>query len=225
MKMATTADELPYEPKGKDARRGKCFAKFVLCTNNETGFALLTSADTRFWVIKVSPFEGAEDTEIEEKMKAEIPAFLHYLKNRKLHYPKVGRLYFDDSLFRTPALNAVIESSETPLVKNVKDVLLTQFFTLNQTVVRLSVEVLFELTKRQTKEADKSEVRRYLNDAVKKGLLAKGENTTFVYFDGKETQQGKSRIYIFHAKNWLNEEDYDELKRQIEEREHENSNF
>ncbi len=225
MKMATTADELPYEPKGKDARRGKCFAKFVLCTNNETGFAPLTSADTRFWVIKVSPFEGAEDTEIEEKMKAEIPAFLHYLKNRKLHYPKVGRLYFDDSLFRTPALNAVIETSETPLVKNVKDVLLTQFFTLNQTVVRLSVEVLFELTKRQTKEADKSEVRRYLNDAVKKGLLAKGENTTFVYFDGKETQQGKSRIYIFHAKNWLNEEDYDELKRQIEEREHENSNF
>jgi hypothetical protein len=38
-----------------------------------------------------------------------------------------------------------------------------------------------------TKEVDKSEVRRYLNDAVKKGLLAKGENTTFVYFDGKET--------------------------------------
>jgi hypothetical protein len=63
---------------GKDARRGKCFAKFVLCTNNETGFAPLTSADTRFWVIKVSPFEGAEDTEIEEKMKDEIHVIIHY---------------------------------------------------------------------------------------------------------------------------------------------------
>ena len=223
MKMATTSDELPYEPKGKDARRGKCFAKFVLCTNNETGFAPLTSADTRFWVIKVSPFEGAEDTEIEEKMKDEIPAFLHYLKNRELHYPKAGRLYFDDNLFRTPALNAVIEASEPPLIKNVKDVLLTQFFTLNQIVVRLSVEVLFELTKKQTRDADKYEIRRYLNESVKKGVSAKGENTTFVYFDGKETQQGKSRIYIFHAKNWLNEEDYNDLRKQIEERENENS--
>ena len=45
----------------------------------------------------------------------------------------------------------------------VSSCVLTQFFTLNQTVVRLFVEVLFELTKRQTKEADKSEVRRYLN--------------------------------------------------------------
>ena len=150
---------------------------------------------------------------------------MEFDKRKTLTVSQLGFLYFDDSLFRTPALTAVIETSETPLVKNVKDVLLTQFFTLNQTVVRLSVEVLFELTRRQTKEADKSEVRRYLNDAVKKGFLAKGENTTFVYFDGKETQQGKSRIYIFHAKNWLNEEDYDELKRQIEEREQENSNF
>ena len=174
-------------------------------------------------MIKVSPFEGAEDTEIEEKMKDEIPAFLHYLKNRELHYPKTGRLYFDDNLFRTPALNAVIEASEPPLIKNVKDVLLTQFFTLNQIVVRLSVEVLFELTKKQTRDADKYEIRRYLNESVKKGVLAKGENTTFVYFDGKETQQGKSRIYIFHAKNWLNEEDYNDLKKQIEERENENS--
>lgn len=62
-----------------------------------------------------------------------------------------------------------------------------------------------------------------MNEAVKEGVLAKGENTTFVYFDGKETRQGKSRIYIFHAKNWLNEEDYNDLKKQIEEREDENS--
>ena len=95
----------------------------------------------------ILPGRHGQDTEIEEKMKDEIPAFLHYLKNRELHYPKAGRLYFDDNLFRTPALNAVIEANEPPLIKNVKDVLLTQFFTLNQIVVRLSVEVLFELTK------------------------------------------------------------------------------
>ena len=29
-------------------------------------------------MIKVSPFEGAEDTEIEEKMKDEIHVFIHY---------------------------------------------------------------------------------------------------------------------------------------------------
>ena len=83
----------------------------------------------------ILPGRHGQDTEIEEKMKDEIPAFLHYLKNRELHYPKSGRLYFDDNLFRTPALNAVIEASEPPLIKNVKDVLLTQFFTLNQCVV------------------------------------------------------------------------------------------
>lgn len=218
LKQATTSKELPYEGKGKDARMGKNFVKFVLCSNDESGFVVINAEETRFCIVKVPPIEEASDPHLLEKMESEIPALLHYLQNRSMHYQESSRLYFDENLYRTPALNDIIEASENPLIRNIKDVIRSQFEWQRKKTIRLSSEVLFKLTQEQYKAADKAQIEQFIKESYKKHLLTKKDSTTFSYYLDADTEwQGKkARIYVFNAKDWLTSSDYEDLKREIE---------
>ena len=217
LKLATTSKELAYEGKGKDARMGKNFAKFILCSNDESGFVKIDAEETRFCIVKVPPINEARDPHLLEKMSKEIPAFLQYLKNRPMHYVERSRLYFDEKLYRTPALDNIIEASVSPLIKNVKDVIRSQFLWQRKSSIKLSSEVLFTLTYNQYKAADKMLIEDYMNEAVKKGLVAKRESSTFYYFSDADTQlQGKkARLYVFKAEDWLSASDYNDLMKEL----------
>ncbi|MBQ6305514.1 MAG: DUF3854 domain-containing protein [Bacteroidales bacterium] len=217
LKLATTSKELAYEGKGKDARMGKNFAKFILCSNDESGFVKIDAEETRFCIVKVPPINEARDPHLLEKMSKEIPAFLQYLKNRPMHYVERSRLYFDEKLYRTPALDNIIEASVSPLIKNVKDVIRSQFMWQRKGSIKLSSEVLYTLTYNQYKAADKMLIEDYMNEAVKKGLVAKRESSTFYYFSDAETQlQGKkARLYVFKAEDWLSASDYNDLMKEL----------
>jgi len=217
LKLATTSKELAYEGKGKDARMGKNFAKFVLCSNDESGFVKIDAEETRFCIVKVPPINEASDPHLLEKMSKEIPAFLQYLKNRSMHYVERSRLYFDENLYRTPALVNIIEASMSPLIKNIKDVIRSQFIWQRKGSIKLSLEVLYTLTYNQYKAADKMLIEDYLNEAFKKGLVAKRESTTFSYYLDAETESKgkKARLYVFMAENWLSASDYNELMKEL----------
>ena len=217
LKQAATSKELAYEGKGKDARMGKNFVKFVLCSNDESGFVKIDAEETRFCIVKVPPIVGQSDPHLLEKMEAEIPAFLYYLKNRPMHYQERSRLYFDENLYRTEALVSLIEAGESLLVKNVKDVIKMQFFWQRKDVVRLSSEVLFDQTSKQYKAADKAQIEEFIKEAYKKHLVEKKDSTTFSYYLDAETEwpARKARIYVFKAKDWLSSSDYDDLMKEI----------
>lgn len=68
--------------------------------------------DSRFWVIKVPTIpDKNKDPDLLEKMTTEIPAFLYFLKNRKILHARVDRFWFSRSLLDTQEKRKVIDFS------------------------------------------------------------------------------------------------------------------
>ncbi len=107
IKNLSTAQTFKSEAKGKDRSEVEFFGKFILCSNNEDSFIQIDPGETRYWVIKV-PVLQKEEVSIIHKLKTEIPAFLYFLKERKLSTEQKSRLWFDPKLLTTDALKRVV---------------------------------------------------------------------------------------------------------------------
>ncbi|MEQ8535455.1 MAG: DUF5906 domain-containing protein, partial [Imperialibacter sp.] len=144
IKNLSTAKTFKAEAKGKDRIEGEFFGKFILCSNNENNFIQIDPGETRYWVIKVHPFES-EDVFLLDKLKSEIPAFLHLLNTRPVSTKYSTRMWFDPKLFRTPALLKVIHKNrsriETELIQIVCDLL--EEFELEQIEMCLNDPIPF----------------------------------------------------------------------------------
>ena len=79
LKNLSTTLSYKVEAKGKDRDEIAFFAKFVLCSNNEYLPVVIDPGETRYWVRKI-PKLTTDDTTFLEKIRYEIPAFLHALR-------------------------------------------------------------------------------------------------------------------------------------------------
>lgn len=79
------------EAQGRDREEVSFFAKFVLCSNNEHLPVVIDPGETRYWVRKIERLQH-DDTAFLDKVRAEIPAFLHHLSERPLSTMKQFRL-------------------------------------------------------------------------------------------------------------------------------------
>ena len=84
LKNLSTTLSYKVEAKGKDRDKIAFFAKFVLCSNNEYLPVIIDAGETRYWVRKIDRLQS-DDTDFLQKLKAEIPAFLHSCNTE--HYP------------------------------------------------------------------------------------------------------------------------------------------
>jgi hypothetical protein len=107
IKNLSTAKTFKSEAKGKDRSEVEFFGKFILCSNNEDNFIQIDPGETRYWVIKV-PVLAHEEVNMLYKLKSEIPAFLYFLKDRKIFTDQKSRMWFDHKLLKTEALRRVI---------------------------------------------------------------------------------------------------------------------
>ena len=110
IKYLSTTNVNKLEAKGKDKREVEFFGKFILCSNNEENFIKIDHHETRFWVLKV-PSIKKEKTEFLEKLASEVPAFLYYLKNRKLSTRHKTRMWFSAEQIETPALKKLMQNN------------------------------------------------------------------------------------------------------------------
>jgi hypothetical protein len=93
LKNLSTTLSYKVEAKGKDRDEIAFFAKFVLCSNNEYLPVIIDAGETRYWVRKIDRLQS-DDTDFLQKLKAEIPAFLHFLQHRTLSTEKESRMWF-----------------------------------------------------------------------------------------------------------------------------------
>ncbi len=110
LKNLSTTLYYKVEAKGKDRDEIAFFAKFVLCSNNEYLPVIIDAGETRYWVRKINRLQS-DDTNFLQRLKAEIPAFLHFLINRKLSTERESRMWFNPSLLHTEALQRIIRSN------------------------------------------------------------------------------------------------------------------
>ena len=123
IKYLSTTNINKLEAKGKDKREVEFFGKFVLCSNNEENFIKIDHHETRFWVLKV-PGIKKEQTSYLENLSEEIPAFLYYLKHRKLHSTHQTRMWFSPAQIETPALRKLVQHNKNRIEKELANILM-----------------------------------------------------------------------------------------------------
>ena len=92
IKAYSPADIVPVNPKGQKQFSIDFFGKFQFYSNNEK-MIYLTKFDQRFWIVEV-PVPKHDDPNLLQKMKDEVPAFLHFIKNRELVTKCESRMHF-----------------------------------------------------------------------------------------------------------------------------------
>jgi hypothetical protein len=144
VKSLSTADKIFMNAKGKDHVEIDFFAKFIFLTNNEDNFIYASDEDVRYWIRKVSRITST-NVDILKDLKDEIPSFLHMLNKRKIVTENLTRAWFHSDLIKTEALKKVVASSQSTLVKEIRQQIRDMFFDFPDLMQ-------IEMTKRAVKE-------------------------------------------------------------------------
>ena len=73
----------------------------------------------------------SDDTDFLQKLKAEIPAFLHFLQHRQLSTEKESRMWFNPKLLETDALRKIIRNNRNRLEIEMGELLLDIMANMN----------------------------------------------------------------------------------------------
>ena len=166
LKNLSTTLSYKVEAKGKDRDEIAFFAKFVLCSNNEYLPVIIDAGETRYWVRKINRLQS-DDTDFLQKLKAEIPAFLHHLQHRAMATKKESRMWFAPSLLHTEALRKIIRSNRNRLEIEMCELILDIMdSTGTDTFSFCYNDVLLLLVHSQVK-VEKHQVRKVLQECWK----------------------------------------------------------
>lgn len=213
LKMIATNSSIPIEKKGKEAGEVPNFAKLIMCSNDETNFLKIEIEDTRYWIIRVKGIDpDKRDPHMAERMEAEIPAFLHYLKHRTMFYAERTRLWFDSDDYATEALKKIQERTGNVIWQNIVMVVRQQFEYQLKPQIRLDVKAiqfLFELNKCKAVESRKIhyilEDHNYKTQGVRQFFYRVG------YGHDTETDGKKGRVYEFDYTDFFTPGEWEEL--------------
>ena len=230
IKNLSTGDKVQLRLMQKDPIEIDFFGKFILLTNNEDTFIQATDDDERFWVIKV-PKPKTMDTRILKKLKDEIPAFLHFLSNRKLSTEEKSRMWFEPKLIMTAALKNVIEASKPKVDKQLKLWVRNCFLDFYQEIQDGNNGMLYiplpfmqetilqrKFTEPEIKRSlERMNVQQYTS---KSGLISTTSSFITTRSPTGDTLylKEKSRPYIFKATDFITEKDlasYDLLRQEL----------
>ena len=191
IKGLSTAGSIMKEAKGTDQVAMDFFGKFILLSNNEDNFASIDKEEIRFWVIKV-PVINSRNVGLLDDLLEEIPAFLHFLSQRKIITQNKERHWFETRLLRTEALDRIVDNSK-PTVQKLLRISLTDLF--NATVHRKITIPLDAIVKELLKNKyDKTYVKQTLHEmGFKTNDVAR---LSYPRFTEKLDQQGNASIEI-----------------------------
>ncbi|REH54724.1 hypothetical protein C7448_102248 [Tenacibaculum gallaicum] len=165
IKNLSTAGTYKIESKGKDKLETNFFGKFILCSNNEENFIQIDENEIRYWIIKVNSFQ-VEDVDMLEKLKKEIPHFLHFLNKRKIVSERKTRMWFTKQQIYTPALDKVVKGNKTYLSQEIKEIITDDFIAFEVDVLRYTATDLFEKLSKGLRTT-RSKISKSLKDDYK----------------------------------------------------------
>lgn len=168
-KLAT--DERQYlEFKGADVQEIPFYGKIIICSNDADSLMKIDEGEIRWFVIRVPKFSTPEDPEFRNKLRAEIPAWLHYLSTRQLTHPKEGRAWFNPEYLVTEQLKLIIEKTRNRTDKVVDECLIDMFTTYKVSRIDIDLKKLVEIINKEgysKYKLDVQDVKNYLKDKRK----------------------------------------------------------
>jgi len=217
IKNMTTGKTTYVQFKGVDVKEVDNIAKLIMVGNDERDMLPLEAEDVRFFILKVYPFEK-EDPDFEDKLKDEIPAFLYFLKNRKIFHPKETRAWFKYDYLVTEQMKKMVEFSKSPLEKDLTEFIIDYMTTFNVSEFQIDLKRLKQKLDEDSgyKKHDKSKLREFLQDI--KGLHTSKSADRFTIYNeiNPDTAQISEqhyvgKVYTFTAKDWMQEAQYTEF--------------
>ena len=166
LKNLSTTRNYKMEAKGRDREEVSFFAKFVLCSNNEYLPVVIDPGETRYWVRKI-PRLTTDDTTFLEKIRYEIPAFLHTMTYRQLSTAEESRMWFDPKLIDTDALQKIIRANRNRVELELSELLLDIMVTRNVDAVDFCPNDILCLFDHHRVKADRTSLRKVVQDCWK----------------------------------------------------------
>ncbi len=163
IKYLSTTNTHKTEAKGRDKKESNFFGKFILCSNNETSFIKIDKEEIRFWVLKIEQFEK-EDVFFLEKLTKEIPAFLHFLSNRKLSTENNSRMWFTPQEIKTSALEKLVRFNSSKLEIEIANILLNVIENLDIEKLDFSFTDLQNILNKFKVKYDAVEIKNIVRD-------------------------------------------------------------
>ncbi len=161
LKYLSTSNTQKLEAKGKDRVEIYIFIKFIICTNNEYNFIKIDEFSERFWVRKINRLKH-ENTEMLEDLKEEIPAFLHFLTQRKLSTRKQSRMWFSFEQIKTKAFTRLVQNNKSRVEKELASILYMIMERLEMEEIQLCPYDAVDLVYRSRIKTSQNEMRRIL---------------------------------------------------------------
>jgi hypothetical protein len=213
LKKLATDDRQFLQFKGKDVQEIDFFSKIILCSNDEKRIMKIDEGEIRWLIVRVPVIpQDKKDPELIEKLKREIPAFLGYLKNRKVHHKNEERHWFNSKHLITEQLKEVVRETKDYNQKAVDDVVRECFIEYDiSEFVAAADQIKKEIDDHGKYKVEKRNVREYLQE--KMGLKpSKGTVKSSFPYGYKTDASGAESInylsksckgYTFHISDWL----------------------
>ena len=201
LKTLITNKTVISEGKGTASKPIANYAKLIMCSNDETNFIKIESEENRYAIIKVGTIQE-KDPDFLSKMKEEIPAFLHFLKNRRLHHERKDRLWFDPIAFETEALLKIQERTAPMLERHIKGVIREQFEYSGKETLRFPFSFIKDRVSLRYNRADTEKIKDWLHDHGYKT----GNANTYSYYNESgtaTTPEEKPRLYTFQRSDFI----------------------
>lgn len=224
IKNMATGKVMWLEGKGTNAESVENFTHLIFCSNDEKNFMQIDAGENRFAVLKVPTLkkEGSkDDPELLQKMRKEIPAFLNYLQNRKLHYSvNSTRFWFPEHVYTTEALKVIMDRTKDTLETELVDFFTDMFLDTKQAELNYTLKDLHNLLNENTSlKLPKKKLGDILED---KYGISPGPSRRYKLFtvdkNGEPLEQGKKgRFCTFQAQDWLSDKDMKELQKNDED--------
>lgn len=163
IKNLSTARSYKVESKGVDRAEVEFFGKFILCSNNEDDFICIDPLETRYWIRKVHPLQNSDPLML-DKLKGEVPAFVFFLRSRKIASAKKSRMWFTPEDLNTESLKRIKlrfrNKAESELLEIITEILdnyeIEEFHFTNKDAI--------ELLRSNNIRVNRGEVKRILDN-------------------------------------------------------------
>lgn len=226
LKQLATSKEQQLQYKGVDNKKIAYFGKLVICSNDADNVMKIEEGENRWFIVKV-PVLPKKDPEMMDKIKSEIPAWLHYLSQRKVFHPKKTRIWFDDKLIMTEQYHKIIQMTRDHFEQIFEEWLKDQFLTYGDGILRYSMKDILTFMNDPSVckyKVDQKKVLYYLEEK-KKLFKIKGRYKFPVRFDkdlnGDYTDRviythDNGRYYEFKFEDWLTDKEQIEFMKAAE---------
>jgi hypothetical protein len=175
------------------------FGKVIICTNKEQDFMRIDEEEIRFWIRKV-PQISTINTNIENDLTNEVPAFLRYLMSQPAVDTKRSRMVFTAEELHNESLIKIKKESQSGLRKDFTIILQDYFMTNGHDKIQANITEIKNKFFQYNNQVSISYLKRVITHEMGyKPTL----NSRYTPIDSTDAGSKVGNFYTFHRTDFI----------------------